>query len=422
LERHTTDKKLRAGVLATVVVVSALLLLMLAGSMWLWETDFLLYSRTNYQLAQRANIESAFTLYRNDPTIMERLETDSTYRLYDSLPGSRMRITRSSWGLYEAMNVCSTDGRIHSTRLMGTAGPGGGVGTFWYRDNNGALTLSGRTNIKGKAALPRNGVIYGQMQSVFFSGEKLSPTNITRSETQIPEAAATAREAVRALFDLTGEQLLKDSLRVSFHRSTTLVAAIGSGTLDGCFFSGNIVLRGERLHIAASCRLTDVIVAARSVSIADGFRGRLQIFATDSVVVGKDVVLDSPSGIFAGLYADIQDGSEVNGYAIVDPASLPDATSTAPQTDIKAPNLRKSRTSRLRGLLYVNGLAILQGIVTGSAVVDEAVYYSPHGYYRHMVYDAAVLESDAVHYPLWLEDSERKKEKVERRKEAGWLE
>jgi hypothetical protein len=63
----------------------------------------------------------------------------------------------------------------------------------------------------------------------------------------------------------------------------------------------------------------------------------------------------------------------------------------------------------------VNGIAVLQGIVTGSAVIGEAVYYSPQGYYRHMVYDASVLESDAVYYPLWFDDAAG-------RKEAGWLE
>ncbi len=404
------SKTLRAGVLATVIVVSVLLLSLLAGLMWLWEADFLLFSRTDYLLRQRANIESAYTLYRIDPGIMERLTADSTLQLYDSLPSSRMKLSRMPWGLYETVSVASADGRIHSVRLMAATETGGT--TFWYKDNNGALTLSGRTNIKGRASLPRNGVIYGQMQSVFFSGEKLLPADISRSETAMPGPSKTARDVIGAIFGLRGEELLTDSLHVNFYCTPTTVAYLGSVSLEGCRLSGNIIVVAEKLHIGASCTMTDIIVAARSVVIADGFRGRLQVFAADSVSVGENVTLQSPSGLFSGLYAQVGEGSEVNGYVIIDPSGVPRAPVNPDRPDVKRPNMRTTRTSRLRGLLYVDGIAALQGIVTGSAIIGEAVYYSPQGYYRHMLYDASVLQSDAVHYPLWLDAAKGRKETV----------
>ncbi len=395
--------RLRAGVLATAVVVSVLLLLLLAGVMWLWEADFLLFSRTNYLRIQLANIESTFTLYRTDPSIAQ----DSIYQLYDSLPASRMRITATPWGLYELVSVASPDGRVHATRLMAAAAPGKETGTFWYRDNKSSLTLSGRTDITGAAFMPRNGVVYGQMQSVFFSGEKLPPANIKRSGEQFPQPTAEARGIVEALFKTTGTELATDSLHTDFYRTPTTIVRLGSGTLAECSLTGNIILLGERLHFDASCRLRDIVVVARTVSFGEGFRGRLQVFASDSVTVGKHAVLDFPSGVYAGRYAETGDGSRVNGYLVVDPAGV--------EADVKKPNLRKSRTSRLRGLLWVDGIAALQGIVTGAAVVGESVYYSPQGYYRHMLYEASVLECGGVHYPLWLDTSPG-------RKEAAWVE
>lgn len=397
------SRRLRAGVFSTIIVASALLLLLLAGVLWLWESDFLLFSRTNYQRVQLANIQSTFTLYRTDPSILERLDVDSTYQLYDSLPGSRMKITRQQWGLYEAVSVASIDGRIHSTQLMAASRPGIDYGTFWYRDNNGSLTLSGRTNLHGKVYLPRNGVIYGQMQSVFFHGEKLNPADIKRSETEIPVPSSRSVDIIRALFELQGEELKADSLRVEFYATPPFVGSLGSDTLSGCSFSGHVIIRGDKLHFDASYRLTDIIVVARSVSVGDGFRGRLQVFASDTVVIGKRVEMHFPSGVYCERYAELGDDSVLEGYMVVDCSDKP---------DVKNPNMRKSRSSRLRGLLYVNGIAMLQGIVTGAAVFSESVYYSSRGYYRHMLYDASVLDSPDIGYPLWLETPPQRKEAV----------
>ena len=65
--------RLPAGVLATVLVVSALMLLSVLGVLALWESDFLFFSRAGYLSRQRANVESAFVLYAADSTLTARL-------------------------------------------------------------------------------------------------------------------------------------------------------------------------------------------------------------------------------------------------------------------------------------------------------------------------------------------------------------
>ena len=66
--------RLPAGVLATVLVVSALMLLSVLGVLALWESDFLFFSRAGYLSRQRANVESAFVLYAADSTLTARLD------------------------------------------------------------------------------------------------------------------------------------------------------------------------------------------------------------------------------------------------------------------------------------------------------------------------------------------------------------
>ena len=396
---------LKGGVLSTIVVVAVLMLLIVFALIALWDADFLLFSRANYLRVRRANIESAFILYSLDPGITENLDADSTFVLFDSVPSSRMKIARKPWGLYEVVTVGSGDGRIFRSGILGLRQPYKDDCRLWYRNNEGAVTLTGKSYIKGTADLPDNGIIYGQMQSTFFSGERLHPSHIRKSEKELPSPADVAMRIIAGLFELrdTGSTGLPDSLTVAFRNSDTEV--IGVGEIYDCYLSGNIILTGSKVDIRSDAILHDVIVVADEIRVEGGFRGSVQLFAADSVIVGRNVALESPSGIYSKKYAELGDNSEVNGYLIVDYGG---------EEDIMQPACRKSQTSKLRGLFYCSGIAQIQGIVSGTAFVDKSVYYSPQGYYSDFLYDIALLENRETAYPLWFDAPPQ-------RKEAKWV-
>ena len=79
-----------------------------------------------------------------------------------------------------------------------------------------------------------------------------------------------------------------------------------------------------------------------------------------------------------------------------------------------AASYRQSRTARVRGLLHADGAAQVQGIVAGCAELRQAVYFSPQGYYKDMLYDVTLLENSATAQPLWHGGAEavRRKEAV----------
>jgi hypothetical protein len=209
--------RVKGGVLSTVVVVAVLMLLMVMAVIALWEADFLLFSRANHMRMQRANTESAFTLYCLHPEVVEH---DSVVVLYDSVPASRMTITRRPWGLYEVVTAETADGSARRSAIVGLRQPLTDDCVLWYRNNEGAVTLAGETYIKGSVRLPDNGVAYGQLQSEFFRGERLSPDDIHVSDKTMPQPLPSARAAVEALFDMRGTAAaaVPDSLVVSFRR------------------------------------------------------------------------------------------------------------------------------------------------------------------------------------------------------------
>lgn len=384
-ERNMRCTAMKAGILSTVLVVAVLMLLIVMAVIALWDADFLLFSRANYMRVQRANMESTFTLYCNYP------EQDSVVVLYDSVPGSRMKMHHRPWGLYEVVTVESDDGRVWCSGILGRRSAMDYDCVLWYRNNHGAVTMAGESKVGGLAYLPANGVSYGQMQTVFFTGEKLSEDNIRTSKEEMPKG-----EPIDTLFDLKGEDVMPDSLAVSFRGGGQMV--VEAGEMND--LSGAVVVAGQRVKIDKNARLHDIIVVADYIEVEDGFRGSAQLFARDSVVVGNNVVMELPSGIYSSGYAELGEGSEIDGYMIVDYSG---------EEDMMKPACRKSANSKLRGLFYCSDVAELQGAIEGCAVLHKSVYYSGRGYYSDFLYDVTIEKNEEAVYPFWLDASQERR-------------
>ncbi len=397
------------AVLPTVMVVATLLALTVAAVVSLWDADFLYFSRQRHDTMVRAHIASGFTLYDEYPEeVVSRLDTAGTVTLYDSMPRSRIGVDRKPWGLYEVVTIAGYDGTIRSSKILGKRVPCEDRFVLYCRDNNSPVTLTGKTHIEGAVRTPRGGIVYGQMGAVFFDGEKLEPGTITPAESELPaptDEALVVIDELKALAGAGGVVSASDSITAGFANSEPLVIAAGDRPEESCF-SGNIVIVAEELSIPSSCRLRDVMVVAEKVRIEKGFAGSLQVFASDSLNVEDDVLLDYPSGLFSEKYIALADSVTVGGYVVVNPDGKPDPRNA---------NYRQSRHARVRGLVYIAGSAQLQGIVSGVAMLARAVYYSPRGYYENMICDATVLENPETAWPLWLDDGPPE------RKEAKWV-
>lgn len=394
------------NVLPSVIVVTLLLTLGVLTMLALWDMDSNLFVRNNRIKAWQADIRSALNLYRVHPEIYTN-NGESVFALFEGEPLSEVRLEVKPWGLYEIVSVTSIHGNVHGTAMMGAAD--GYIAGLYYANTGSALTLTGNTNLHGAVHVPRNGVIYGQIQSVFFSGEKISPEKIRVSEKSIPQPQAGRVEEVTrllALLDADGRTPLEtDSLSVEFYGEEPAVFDVLGDGMELYALSGNIILAADKVKIDASCDLRDIIIIANNITVGNGFKGSAQLFARDTLIVGENVRLEYPSGIYSGNYAEIKDRSVVSGYAIV---------CGKDKQDIRKANYRQSRLARVRGLLYVDGNAVFQGIVSGAAYLSQSVYYSAEGYYKDMVYDATVLENTEMAMPLWIPADDAARDEIKR--------
>ncbi len=394
-------RSLRGAVLPTVVVIALVMFTAMLGLLLLWEHETLLFARAQRLRQARADVESAATLYRLHPDA-EALTAAGGYLLYDSLPRSRVRLRREPWGLYELLHIATADSLAVSCRLLGVAADP--RQTLRYADNRTAVTLAGDTRLHGVLHLPQNGLAYGRVGADFFRGAPVAQAMIRRAAAQLPQPAPEALRRIEGLFAARGVPEVPDSLAVSF-RDSTVVLRIGAAAIGACTLRGRIVLVADELRIDSACRLEHPLVCARKITVGSGARIAAQLFARDTLVVEPRARLEYPSGVWAGRYAELDDRTTVDGYLIV--------RDTVRHRKMTAA-YRQARTARVRGLLYVDGAAHVQGIVAGQAVLRQAVHFSPQGYYKDMLHDFTLLENPATAQPLWFAgaDTVRRKEVV----------
>ena len=168
-----------ASVLATVLVVSTLLLLGVLMVIELWNFDLVRYNLYHQGEQARANVESGFLLYSRDSTLSYRWEGDSSVLLFGQREDSRVRYSRQRWGMYEVVEV--QNGRHRSVRLLGKKAESFWRATLYVPENNRAFSVTGRTFAEGDVYLPRNGISYTQLRSEFFKGKALDKKQIKRN-------------------------------------------------------------------------------------------------------------------------------------------------------------------------------------------------------------------------------------------------
>ena len=396
----TLRHDLSASVLATVLVVCTLLLLGVLMVIELWNFDLVRYNLYHQGEQARANVESGFLLYLRDSTLSYRWEEDSTVLLFGQREESRVRYSRQRWGMYEVVEV--RNGRQGSVRLLGKKAESPWQATLYVPENNRAFSLTGRTFVEGDVYLPSNGISYTQLRSEFFKGKALDKKQIKTSADRFPALDEESLKVINGLLDYTGERewLENGSVLLRGFRGPVVRVEVGE-YLSGVRVSGPVILyASSMLFVEEDNILENVIIVGDKIEFADGFSGCVQVFARDTILLGNQVCLKAGSGLYVrqeeekGLIR-IGENCEINGYVI--------AGAKVSKEERKQVLYYQPESSRVRGLLYVDGIAEVHGFVTGSLYVRECYYFAPEGYYSGILYNAVLPGNPGIAYPLWMQ-------------------
>lgn len=388
---------LKAGALFYAVTVALIIAMICTALVLFAYVSRVEFQDTRMNLDAQRNATSALRLLLAKPELVP-FDKSTQIDLFGNGLDNAI-VERQQWGGFE-IGIATGIRARHTHRRAAMIGANlhkDSQVALYLADRNKPLSLCGQTLIKGTCYLPKAGVKRAYIEGKTFVGPKLIHGTVQEAGRSLP---AINKEMInRNIAYLKGDLSPRDSLlnmrevgdtiENSFTQKTLVIDADGDFPITSGRFVGNVrIVSTGTVFIGASAVIEDVIVYAPRVIIEDGFRGNLQVFATDSVDIGEDCQLDYPSVIALvrrnekeHAQLNIRQGTEISGVVF------------AYQDRVGVRNhlrLSLEQSAIVHGQVYTNGMMDMKGKIYGSLATNGFLLNTPSSVYENHLLDITV--------------------------------
>ena len=175
---------------------------------------------------------------------------------------------------------------------------------IYLPDQDRPLSLSGKTAINGDVFIPVAGIRTAYVDNKAYEGDKRLIVGKTRNSGRtLPPLNENRLRSLQKMqeYQINGKipEVKRDINYQSFRLDTRFLKINNDAAiLHDVSLKGNIIVYADTLlTIDSTANLEDVIVIAKSILVKSGFRGKCQLFATDSIGIEKHCVFTYPSAI-----------------------------------------------------------------------------------------------------------------------------
>lgn len=340
------------------------------------------------------NTNSAITLLL-DPSMPAG--TNKTIDLFGEDSDS-VKLKNSFWGVYRLGSVTAFHNQESFSRsfFYGSPPRGKTACALYVTDYNRPLAVVGDAQIKGDAYLPAAGIKRAYINRRGFSGKKLVDGKIKKSDNVLIPLRKSARKQLFRSFRPNGTYQRMDFMEFppgkALFRSfadTMLLISSNLPVLLNDSLSGNImVYSSQQIQISSAAVLRDVLVVSPVIRVASGFRGNVQLFASDSITTGNNCRFSYPSALVLLKREDIHTipyislgaGSHFTGsvFALQNSAASYEAV------------VRVLPGAVLTGELYSEGYVDIQGTVKGCVICNKLLYKTYSSTYLNHLVDGKI--------------------------------
>lgn len=392
--------RVRGSVLLLSVVLSLLVITLMLYLLPLNSFMFKSYVKSLNEQQVYSSIRSVLLIHLHSKEVNAPVDPAS-YREFESTT-----VQQEQWGLFEVVSLTSSKGEFTKEKsyLLGQ--------DFHYSTDSLALTVPqinssvfcvGRSTIEGSVILPKEGIKTGYIDGKIYSGSLKEMEVIVSNYPSLPEVGGFYRSAtddyhsVQKLAemyktDISSPQGLTDSVYAPFSGSTMLFHSNSPIMISRAKVGGKVIVSsGSSITVEGQAEVNDAILIAPIVKINQGFSGNLQVFATDTVVLGEGVELVYPSAIYMKqVRQDRPSMLEIKSKATVDGAIIV----TRPSEVVRYyyyPRVKIDELAKVRGVVYVQGLTDLRGTVQGATLTDHFYCQTPSGFYLNHLYNGSII-------------------------------
>jgi hypothetical protein len=252
-----------------------------------------------------------------------------------------------------------------------------------------ALSYSGTVTINAKKQLPKdylNGIyIENKLNDlkvnnpISISGPLLPEPNINFAKLDDLLNAKTVN-----FNDLEK----RDSLYYNSFIKAPVKVIVKDHLLANINIKGNIIIAStDSIYISSSCRLEDVIIIAPKITFESKFEGTLQAFATDKLVLEKNVKLGYPSVVMMHCKKAtdseivIKENSSIFGAIVLYGNSA---------DDIRKNTILIEENSKIEADIYCTGNLICKSDINGSVYTNLLSYQTQSATYENCIADINV--------------------------------
>ncbi len=293
---------LKAAALYIVIIVSLLIAVISASLL-----TIAFYYRLEVQ--KKVRMDKLMTNMESGTAILlsESYNTNDEENVLDLYGDQRdsLILNKTRWGVFDLQMVKAFELKDTLKRSFLSGNVFKDQGAIYLADEDRPLSVSGSTQITGNGELPKAGLKQAYVDGRPYEGKELIKGSIKSSGRELPALNDELLKRISDHLKPTIEGIafnIKDSVINSFFNKE-LIYKLQSGQQDigPIKIKGKIILVSDTtIKISSSAVLEDVQIYAPAIVIESGFKGSCQLFARDSIIIGRDCDFLYPS--FAGIF------------------------------------------------------------------------------------------------------------------------
>lgn len=314
----------------------------------------------------------------------------------------KISVMRQKWGMFElaGVEVSNRVDTLRRTMFIGRKFKDDHVALI-LSDQNRPLVMCGEAIVRGNCLLPEAGVKRGFIEGVAYARHVLIEGDVGVSGMRLP----SIENLLDSSFHDFEHRVLSDTLEDKFESVNSFwnnqeVIRIATSNLKNAFWKGKVIIVSKRaITIDSTVVAEDVIFQAPIVRVLSGFEGSIQIFATDSIIVEKEVNLTYPTLLYLqktslanSAQIEIGHASKVSGAVLLnDPYSMYRSNAL----------LTIQENAMVTGFVYSNNKVEINGSVSGTVYANKLSITTASSVYENHLFNASIdATSVDAHYVL----------------------
>ncbi|MBD3639234.1 MAG: hypothetical protein HUJ25_17895 [Crocinitomicaceae bacterium] len=325
------------------------------------------------------------------------------YSLFGSALDSTT-IQRRPWGAYVVIKSHAHHGRKYYDKIVMAGERDANAPNLYLPDHGRSFSICGDTRLEGRCFIPVAGVERAYIEGQNYTGKHMIYGSESTAGRSMPPVN---RVFLKEMLSISGE--IKpwensDSVTNSFANEPVKFIDDGIVSLNNTVIRGQVFLEArDSIFVSATADLDQVILKSRVIYVQRGFKGNVQLYATDRIILEDGVQLTYPSvlGIMEERFPEkenaqifIGEKSQVLGSVF--------ALSDKPNFRLPV-QISIEKDAEVHGLVYSQGRTQLKGTVNGSLYTDKFYLETAASRYENHLLNAKILNQlpeDFVYIPL----------------------